>query len=247
VGRAAKAGVTVLALSDHDSISGLPEAFAAAQGGSMKVAAAVEINTCRGENVHVLGYGMRWQDAGFGQRLEEYRGRRVERVHRIIAALRGLGVELDFSDVKGSGSLGRGHVAEALRRKGLVPNKAEAFRRFLAAGRPAYVESLGPDPAEAIALIREAGGFAVAAHPGTIVAGEIEDWIRAGLEGIEVYYAAHGPSDVARYRDMADRLGLIATGGTDYHGRGSGRDGPLGVEVEESVAARFLDRLAKCG
>jgi predicted metal-dependent phosphoesterase TrpH len=145
-------------------------------------------------------------------------------------------------------TLGRAHVADALRRKGVVPTRAEAFRRFLAHGRPAYVESLGPSVEEAIALIRGAGGFAVIAHPGTVAdKDEIEAWVKAGLEGIEAYYAGHSPSDIIRFQDLADRFGLVVTGGSDYHGRGSGREGPMGVEVPQEVGRCFLERLARCG
>lgn len=248
--RAAQAGVSLLVLSDHDSVSGFPEAQAAALGRAVDLRCGVEINTRYGENVHVLGYGMRWQDPGFAARLADLRERRVQRLHRILEKLQGLGMALSYEEVRGGApeTLGRAHVADALRRKGLVASRAEAFRRLLAHGRPAYVESLGPTPEEAIAWIREAGGFAALAHPGAVAQpSDIETWIRAGLEGLEVYYGAHTPSDVARYQEWAQRWGLLATGGSDYHGRSSGRDGPLGVEVPEDVPARFIERLSRCG
>lgn len=247
VASAERAGVALLALTDHDSVSGLPEALEAARGRAVRLVGAVEINTSAGENVHLLGYGIRWRDAGLCGCLEEFRRRRVERVRRILEALRRLGVALEFEEMAGVSSLGRGHVADALRRKGLVASRADAFRRFLAAGRPAYVASLGPTPEEAISLIRDAGGFAVAAHPGSLPdPAVIEDWVRSGLEGLEAFYAGHGPSDTARFLDIAGCLGLVVTGGSDYHGRGSGRDEPLGVELEERFAAPLLKRLDRC-
>jgi hypothetical protein len=250
VARAEKAGVTLLALSDHDSVSGLPEAWAAARGLKLRFCCGVEINTCCGENVHILGYGIRWTDPALQARLAEFRERRIRRVQMILSALAGLGVELSLEEVQGvsTESLGRAHVADALRRKGVVPNRAEAFRRFLGQGKPAYVASLGPPPEEAIALIRAAGGFAVVAHPGTLPdPGLIPEWMKSGLEGIEAHYSTHSPSDVIRFQGLADRLGLVVTGGSDYHGPRSGRDGPIGVTVPDEVDELFLERLSKCG
>ncbi|MBI5240991.1 MAG: hypothetical protein HY926_11005 [Elusimicrobia bacterium] len=268
--RAGKAGVSLLVLSDHDSVSGFPEGEAAARGAALDLRCGVEINTREGENVHVLGYGIRWRDPALEEALAELRRRRVRRLEAVLAKLKDCGVDLSLAEVRGDSpappavggrpassgpaspgspeSLGRAHVADALKRKGVVPNRAEAFRRFLAAGRPAYVGSLGPSAAEAIALIRAAGGFAAIAHPGTVAdLGVLESWVREGLEGIEVFYAGHSPSDIRRFQDLAARFGLIVTGGSDYHGRGSGRDGPLGVEVPDGVAERFLERLSRCG
>ena len=247
--RAEAAGVTLLFLTDHDSVAGFPEAQEAARGSSLAVHCGVEINTRHGENVHILGYGMRWQDPGFTARLTELRERRVERLNRMLESLRRLGVDLSFEDVRGGSreSLGRAHVADALKRKGKVSSRAEAFHRYLAQGRPAYVASLGPAPEEAIALIRGAGGFAAVAHPATVADQDaITAWVKAGLEGIEVHYSSHSPSDIVRFQDLADRLGLVVTGGSDYHGRGSGREGPMGVEVSDEVCARFLERLSRC-
>lgn len=193
---------------------------------------------------------MRCADPAFGAALAELRRRRVRRLEAILAKLQACGVTLSAEEVKGGSreSLGRAHVADALRRKGVVPTRAEAFRRFLGLGKPAYIASLGPSVPEAIALIRRAGGFAVIAHPGTVPDRDvIPGWVDAGLEGIEVYYAGHSPSDILRFQELADRLGLIVTGGSDYHGRGTGRAGPLGVEVPEEAARGFLRRLARCG
>jgi predicted metal-dependent phosphoesterase TrpH len=249
VARAEKAGVCLLALSDHDSVSGFAEAQAAAQGRALDLRCGVEINTSHGENVHILGYGIRWQDPRLLAVLAEYRERRVRRLHSMIEKLGTLGVALTYEDVRGQSpeTLGRAHLADALRRKGVVATRAEAFRRFLALGRPAYVESLGPSVEEAIALIRGAGGFAVIAHPGTVAdKADIEAWSKAGLEGIEAFYAGHSPSDIIRFQDLADRFGLVVTGGSDYHGRGTGRDGPMGVEVPDEVGRCFLERFSRC-
>lgn len=246
---AVAAGVEILCLSDHDSVSGFPEARESAQGAAMKVFCGVEISTSCSENVHILGYGISWQDPVFLDKLKDLRLRRVERARLMIENLRKMGVDISLEDVQAvaCGALGRAHIAEALRRKGVVPNRPEAFRRFLGAGKPGYVASLGPTPQEAIRMIQEAGGFAAVAHPGTIPDKQMIDvWAQAGLEAIEVYYGAHSPSEVVRFQEMSHRLGLLQTGGSDFHGPGSGRDIALGVDMETTLVERFVQRLSRC-
>ena len=249
VARAEEAGVALLVLTDHDSVSGFPEALAAARGRSLDVRCGVEINTCAGDNIHILGYGIRREDKTLLAQLARFRERRVGRVRQILENLGRLGIELSYEDIreKSPETLGRAHVADALKRKGLVPHRAAAFHRFLAPGKPAYTPSQGPTPGETIALIREAGGFAVVAHPATVPhADDIESWVGQGLEGIEAYYGMHSPSDVLRFREMAVRWGLLMTGGSDYHGRGLGRKSSLGVELPDEDCRRFLERIKRC-
>lgn len=249
VERALKSGVETLVLTDHDTVSGFPEALAAAKGTGLELFCGIEINTVHKDGVHILGYGIRWQDPAFLARLSQLRDRRVTRVRRIVEKLRAHGVDLSFEDVEGSGhqTLGRPHVADALKKKGVVASRQQAFDRFLIRGKPGYVESMGPTPEEAISLIRDAGGFSSLAHPQTVShIAEIESWIALGLEGIEVYYSTHHPSQVKEYLGLADSRGLLATGGSDYHGPGSGRDKRLGVDLPDAVYGRFMERLARC-
>jgi predicted metal-dependent phosphoesterase TrpH len=249
VARAAKAGVELLFLTDHDSIAGFAEARAAADGGPVKVHCGIEINTRQGDRVHILGYSLKWDEAALEARLSEFRERRRARVQRMVEALRAHGVDLSFEEIRGASreSLGRPHVADAMVRKGVVRNRQEAFARFLTRGKPGFVESMGPTPEEALELIKDAGGFSSLAHPQT--AGPLTDlaaWKARGLEAIEVYYGAHTPAEVKRYGDIARHHGLLATGGSDYHGPGTGRDDRMGVDVPDEVAARFMERLARC-
>lgn len=209
----------------------------------------VEINTRRGDQVHILGYGMAWRDPAFEARLAEFRSRRKSRIERIVENLRSHGVDISFSEVQGTSreTLGRPHVADALRRKGIVGTRQEAFQRFLMKGKPGYVEPMGPTPEEAIGLIRQFGGFSVLAHPETATDDpDWDGWARAGLEGVEAHYGNHGPSSINRFLDLARERGFLATGGSDYHGPGTGRDHDLGVEVPEETFARFLDKLSQC-
>ncbi len=249
VARAKAASVEVLFLTDHDSVSGFPEALEAGRAAGLDVRCGIEINTAYKDSVHILGYGLDWTSPAFLARLAEFRERRTTRIRRIVENLRALGFPIDFADVQAASheTLGRPHVADALRRKGIVKNRQEAFNRFLIKGKPGYVDSMGPSVEEAIALIREAGGFCSIAHPDTVGdADEIAGWVERGLEGLEVYYGAHTPSDIVRYQALAEKHGLLATGGSDYHGPGTGRDKALGVDVPDEVYGRFMERLAKC-
>lgn len=213
----------------------------------MTLRCGIEINTVFSDNVHILGYGFRWDEPSFEARLAEFRGRRQTRIRRIVEKLQGLGLSITFEDVVGTSqeTLGRPHVADALRRKGIVKSRQEAFNRFLIRGKPGYVESMGPSPEEAIALIRDHGGFCSLAHPQTLSdPALLPRWKALGLEGLEVYYGSHSPSEIVRFQAVAGELGLLATGGSDYHGPGSGREKCFGVDVPDEVFAAFLSRLA---
>lgn len=248
VRRAKADGVSVLFLTDHDSVSGLGEAAAEGAASGVEVRGGVEINTSMSDQVHMLGYGLR-QGGVLSRRLEEFRARRVLRIQKVVENLRRLGLDVSFEEVRGvSGeTLGRPHVADLLISKGIVRTRREAFDKYLSRGRPGYAEPMGPSPAEALALISECGGFSSLAHPDTVKDPSlIREWAGQGLEGLEVYYAAFKPSTRRRFQDMARSLGLLATGGSDFHGPGTGRDGPLGVEVPDEVFGAFMERLSRC-
>lgn len=249
VSRAVKNGVELLTLTDHDSISGGPELFAAAKAAGLDVRLGIEIN-CAGEGaadrVHMLGYGFNPASPGFAERLAEFRERRAVRSQRIVENLRALGIAIEFEHVRSGAheTLGRPHVADALKRLGVVKSRKEAFERFLIKGKPGYVESMGPSPAEAIALIRDAGGAACLAHPQTAgKEAELDDLFRSGLQGIEVFYSGHTPSQVRTYGDWAKAKGLLAVGGSDFHGPSTGREERLGIDYEDAAAGAVMEKL----
>jgi hypothetical protein len=249
VRRAKSAGLELLFLTDHDTVAGFPEALDAAREAGVDARCGIEINSIEG-SVHVLGYGIRWQDPDLGKKLAEFRERRVTRIRMIVEKLVKKGIALTFEEVAGGTreTLGRPHVADALKRKGVVHSRQEAFDRFLTPGKPGYVDSMGPTVEEAIEVIRAAGGFCSVAHPDTIPdKARLGEWAEKGLEGLEVYYNTHSPSDIVRYGGLAERFGLLATGGTDFHGPGTGREKALGVELPDPVHGAFMERLAKCG
>jgi predicted metal-dependent phosphoesterase TrpH len=238
--RAAKAGVRLLVLTDHDSVSGAEELAAAGRAEGVATRLGIEIN-CAGEGsadrVHILGYGFDPESPGFRGRLAEFRQRRTVRAGLMVDKLRALGYAIEYADVRASAheTVGRPHLADALRRLGVVKSRKEAFERFLVKDKPGFVPSMGPSPAEAIALIRDAGGTACLAHPQTAGSeSERDELVRAGLGGVEVYYSGHTPSQIRAYGDWARAKGLIAVGGSDYHGPGTGRDARLGVEYDDA-------------
>jgi predicted metal-dependent phosphoesterase TrpH len=231
---AARHGITVLAVTDHDSTDGLAEAMAeAAQHPPLTIVPGLEIN-CDVERaeVHVLGYFVTHDAPWFQDFLREQRAERVARIHRITARLAELGMAIDPAEVfaiVGEGSAGRPHVAQVMVKHGYVKSVREAFEKYLKAGGPASVPRRRLTPVEAVEVIRRANGVPVLAHPGLAERDElIPELVASGLKGIEVYYAEHSAAQVTNYLDLCRRHRLIATGGSDYHGPQSGRANPLG-------------------
>ncbi len=249
VKRAAENRLEMMILTDHDTVSGFPEAREAGEAISFDVRCGIEINTNRSDQVHILGYGIDWREPAFAAQLKDFRGRRAVRVGKMVSLLQGQGLDISVEDVKAGSteSLGRPHVADALRRKGIVKNRKTAFSRYLMPGKPGYVPSMGPTPVEAIRLVRSVGGFAVLAHPQTLSDwDDFDAWLKEGLEGLEAYYGAHSPSVINKYVDMAREHGLLVTGGSDFHMPQSSRETYLGVKLPEEVCAVFMERLQKC-
>ena len=249
VAHAVKSGVSLMVLTDHDSVSGGADLFAAGAAAGLQVRLGIEIN-CAGagaaDRVHVLGYGFDPKSPGFAERLSEFRERRTVRARLMVDKLRALGYALDYDVVRASAheTVGRPHVADALRRIGAVKSRKEAFERFLIKDKPGFVESMGPSPAEAIALIRDAGGVACLAHPQTAgKENELDELWRLGLGAVEVRYSGHTPSQIRAYGDWAASKGLIVAGGSDYHGPNTGRESRLGVEYDDRESAALMERI----
>jgi 3',5'-nucleoside bisphosphate phosphatase len=237
---AARQGVRVLAVTDHDSTDGVPEALDEAARHGIELVPGLEINCdVPGAEIHVLGYCVDWRADWFQDFLREQRAERRARVHRIVERLTELGMPLTADEVFAicrEGSAGRPHVAQAMVNRGYVRSVREAFDRWLHAGGPANVPRRRLTPVEAVKVIRRAGGVPVLAHPGLANRDElIPELVEAGLAGIETYYPEHSAGQIQAYRAMCQRLGLVATGGSDYHGPHTGRATTVGsphVELE---------------
>ncbi|MBI4330625.1 MAG: PHP domain-containing protein [Chloroflexi bacterium] len=249
---AAKSGLTIIALTDHDSTEGITRAMEAARTiSTIKVIPGVEIGTDvpHGE-VHLLGYFIDYRSEELNRKLAKLRESRLTRATRMIAKLYNLGVDIEWKRVQelaGSGSVGRPHIAQAMLEKGYIASFKEAFDRYIGREGPAYVEREKMSPEEAVALVLEAGGLPVLAHPGT--APELTDLLgrlkKAGLLGLEAYYAKSPAPEITRLIQLARNFGLIVTGGSDFHGINADFEVPLGETPIPRECASDLIALAQ--
>jgi predicted metal-dependent phosphoesterase TrpH len=228
VEHAVERGLAALAVTDHDSLESLPRTRAAA-GTRLDIVPGIEISSTRdGADYHILGYFIDPAHPALLERLEGFREERRRRVHQIVERLRDAGVPVDAEVVialGGHGVVGRPHVAEALLRAGHVGSVDDAFRRFIGPQGVAFVPRPAFRPEAAIELIHAAGGISVLAHPGAhLPDAVIESFVGRGLRGIEVWHPQHGAHAVRRFQALAAKLGLLATGGSDFHGPGRGAD-----------------------
>lgn len=220
---ALRAGFSAIAITDHDTVSGIAEAYEAASGTGMEIIPGIELTAqYEKQEIHLLGYFLDYRDKALLDKLILVQHDRIERVHKIIRNLEAQGVKIDAGDVfdiSGRGSVGRMHIAKAMVKAGVVTTTSQAFSKYIGDRSPAYVLGFKLTPAEAIKLIKDAGGVPVLAHPYMLnndeLIGELAGY---GLDGIEVYYPEHSQSMVNFYRDLAASLNLLVTGGSDFHG-----------------------------
>jgi 3',5'-nucleoside bisphosphate phosphatase len=238
VAQAAAAGIQVLAITDHDTTSGVPAALAEARRTGITVVPGVEISSISGTTeIHILGYFVDLQNAELQSLLAHTRQARRERAKKMTARLESLGMPLAWERVldaaRASDSIGRPHVAAALLEAGHVQTWDEAFGLWIGRGCPAYVERPKLSPAEAVAVIRHSQGIPVLAHPYIYSRGgqcrvslDLQRWLprlrRAGLLGIEVYYPNYPRGINHQLLTLAVRYGLLITGGSDFHGGATG-------------------------
>jgi predicted metal-dependent phosphoesterase TrpH len=226
VARAAAAGVTVLGLTDHDTVGGADAAAAACEAAGIAFVPGIEITAMSREvDVHVLGYWLDVSSPGLRAFLLEQRLRRVERLREIVARLARFDIHLDADALvqpaidDPSKSAGRPWVARALVAAGHVASTGVAFDKWLSRGRPAFVPRLAASPESVFAHIHDAGGVASLAHPGLLRRDEwIASFAGAGVDAVEAYHPEHDASATARYLELARRYDLRVSGGSDFHG-----------------------------
>lgn len=246
--RAAKLGLAVIAITDHDTIAGVGAAMAAAEAvGGIEVIPGVEINTDvpHGE-VHILGYFIDREDAELARRLEHLRASRVARARGMVAKLAALGIAISFervSELAAGGTIGRPHVAQAIVEAGYVSSPTEAFAHYIGRDGPAYVEREKILPEDAVGLVARASGLPVLAHPSDIA--NLEDLlprlVESGLVGLEAYYSGYSADTTDYLLGLARKHDLIATGGSDYHGGAKASfDAELGIVAVPYAAAEQL-------
>ncbi|MDJ0663028.1 MAG: PHP domain-containing protein [Acidimicrobiia bacterium] len=225
---AVAAGLSGIALTDHDVLDGVPEAKAAAANHGIRFIGGTELSVLwRKQSMHMLVYFLEPGEGPIQDRLEELRRGRHERNLEIVNRLQELGLTITYEEVAqeaGTGVVGRPHFASVLIARGFVDSAQAAFDRYLAAGRPAYVPRLRLTAEEAISLSRESGAVPVIAHPHTLhlradeFATGFRELVACGLGGIEAYYGEYSPEMRNRIAEICAGLGIVATGGSDFHG-----------------------------
>ena len=256
---AASCGVDTLALTDHDTVEGVAEARTAGTECGVHVIPGVELEADFALGaLHVLGLGLTRLGPALERELVVLREERTKRNLGILARLSEMGIEASYEELAGyaaGGVIGRPHFAQLLVDRRVVKSYQEAFDRFLADGAAAHEPRTAPSIVRCINLIHSAGGKAVVAHPQTLwlsswrkVEAALTDWKRLGLDGVEAYQAGTARKVCRRYADIARRLGLIVTAGSDYHGR-HGRPGrtAIDMDIDEAFAAPFLDETVTNG
>ncbi len=249
VRRATAAGVGVLALTDHDTLAGLPEAMAEGERNGLRIVAGCEFSVKApwGE-LHLLAYFLPAQDSRLETFLGDTRAARKRRGEEMVARLRKLGITIEEQHVTAQaagGVVGRPHVARALVALGASTDVSDAFDRYLGRGRPAFVEKPLPTLPRVAQLVHEVGGVTVAAHLGERGSeGQLREFRSQGLDGIEIRHPSHSAADEARLQRLAERLELGMSGGSDWHG--DTEFGHHGVALGElDVPLQWLDDLER--
>lgn len=233
VGYAQKAGLSTIAITDHDTIDGIDEAIMSAEVSGIEVVPGVELSVetegglpHRGE-LHILGYFIDWKNPRFNEQLRIFRQTRQERAGLIVSKLKELNIDIDYAHVlqvakveERNGSISRVHIATVLHQTKAVHSISEAFEKYLNYGAKAYVPKFRLSPEQAIEMISKTGGIPVLAHPCLSKCSEnlILRLVQLGLKGIEVYHSQQDMKEEGFCRRMAQRYDLLMTGGSDCHG-----------------------------
>ena len=231
VNKAISLGMSVLGITDHDTTRGWQEAIQTVRGDiALALGSEISCLTDNGISVHMLGLLFDGEHKEMQTMLEETRDGRLPRMRKMIEKMRAAGIDISMDDVEAArpqgATLGRPHLADALVNKGIIKSRDEAFQGMLNNDSVFYVSHAAPTPAEAIGMIGKAGGVSVIAHPCASLRGQIlqasdfADLVAAGLHGIEVDHRDQNPDERAMLRNIANELGLVVTGASDYHGSG---------------------------
>ncbi len=222
--KAKQAGISFLSITDHDNVDAIEEAIEIGTSLGIEVIPGVELSAEMNDHeVHILGYFFDYRNQEFEDYLKRFRRHRIERAKKIVKKLNCLNVPLSYDDVmdvvKGDVSVGRPHVAYALQNRKFVESYYEAFAKYLADEKPAYVKKENITPKQALQLIANAGGLSFIAHPGkTVKTDEIFEMIHIGIDGIEIIHPSHSDKDTSYLQAIAGQYFLLESGGSDFHG-----------------------------
>ncbi|MGV1007071.1 MAG: PHP domain-containing protein [Dermatophilaceae bacterium] len=250
---AVSAGLDVVALTDHDTCAGWPQAAAAARAGGLTLVPGIEISCQRdGRSIHLLGYLVDPAHPALEAELERVRAARATRLKRSVEVLAAAGIPVTYAEVLAQvppgATPGRPHIADALVASGVVAHRDEAFARWLHNDGPYYVRHYAPDPADAVRLVGQAGGVGVLAHPFVATSRRpaprelVVELAHAGLAGLEAYHPDHDEPARRHALALAAELGLFVTGSSDYHG--SGKTNRLGQQVTDPLVLAEIERRA---
>jgi predicted metal-dependent phosphoesterase TrpH len=256
VAQAARAGLDVVALTDHDTYAGWPAAVAAAQEHGVDLVRGVEVSCSHnGISVHLLAYLVDPEAPGLLHELDRARDSRVTRIDRMVELMAADGIPVTIEEVRAQAeegtTMGRPHIADALVASGYVRTRAEAFADALRNGSRYYVSHYAPNPVRAVELVRAAGGVPVMAHPfangrgWTVEDSVIARMADAGLAGLEAHHRDHTPAERAHAVELAARLGLFVTGSSDYHG--AGKENRLGENTTTPEVLAQIEEQATSG
>jgi predicted metal-dependent phosphoesterase TrpH len=248
VAAAKAAGLRAVAVTDHDGLDAIPAATEAGRAAGIEVIAGVELSVeIENRDVHLLGYFIDPTDERLRNHLDRYRRSRGVRAEEIIRRLNAINIDLRWDAVlaqAGDAAVGRPHIAAALLEEGHVDTYEDAFQRYLGNDRPCYVKKVSVPPDEAIDVIHAARGLAVLAHPGLYTPGSTIDLlVHAGLDGIETVHPKHAPDQVRHYQRLVKELGLLESGGSDFHGAGRGESSVGNPSVPYRLVGEMKRRL----
>lgn len=239
--------LTLIAITDHDTTAGIPEAQALAKGNPV-IIPGIELSTAdNGHDVHLLGYFIDIDYAGLQDSLRDFRDARDNRARRIVNRLDELNLPITWEQVAkvaNGGAIGRPHIAQAMVQAGHARNVSEAFEKYLYTGGPAYIARKRLTPEQGVALIHDAGGVAILAHPGLVPDYEslVIRLVPAGLDGVEIMHPKNTAEIRAHLWELAEDYHLIPTGGSDFHNE---ERGPIASEVPPAGCVERLQAQAQ--
>jgi len=232
INRAVNIGLNTIAISDHDTLKGIKPALEYAENKKIEIIPAIEFSTFKGDaEIHILGYFINYEDPLLIKKAEEIFDARLIRAKKMVELLNQRNIKIKFEELRriaGNDYIGRPHIAQLMVKKGYIEQMKDAFSdQYIGNGGEAYVKKYKISPKEAIKLILKSGGLPVLAHPVFINHGNpmrkagINRLKEAGLLGLEVYHSKHSKDDVKFYKNIAEKLNLLITGGSDFHGENS--------------------------
>ncbi len=249
--KAKEAGLSIIAVTDHDNVAGIEEAITAGDELGVEIVPGVEFSASfKDVEVHILGYFVDHSDETLQDVLAGFRHERLKRAERIVHKLNKMNIPLTMESVlanSNGGAVGRPHIATALVDQGHVESFRQAFHKYIGQGGPAYEKKTEFSPVETVRLIADAGGLSFLAHPGRWLDGAIlSELIDEGLDGVEVVHPSHSPDIVKHYRGIVNEYCLLEAGGSDFHGGIKGDDHLLGQvyipgSSVETMRRRLID------